>query len=184
MRVITGTARGKNLVTLPGEDLRPTGARVKEGLFSAIQFDIEGRKVLDLFAGCGQLGIEALSRGAEKAVFVDESAAAVGIINENLKNCGLDQKATVIKNDFSSYLAFCKETFDIVFIDPPYRKGLYEKALVGAVSRTADHGMIVCEYPFDVTPPQEVGGFSVWRSYKYGKVFVSIYKKAVNSDEN
>ena len=183
MRVITGTARGKRLETLPGEDLRPTGARVKEGLFSAIQFDIEGRRVLDLFAGCGQLGIEALSRGAQKAVFVDESAAAVGVINGNLKNCGLADRATVYKNDFSTFLSHCRETFDIVFIDPPYKKGHYEKAISQVADKVSDHGMIICEYPFDVTIPDEISGFSVGRSYKYGKVFISIYKKAVKSDD-
>ena len=183
MRVITGIARGKKLNTLPGVDLRPTGARVKEGLFSAIQFDIEGRKVCDLFAGCGQLGIEALSRGALSAVFVDESAASINVVKENLKNCGLEKSATVVKNDFASYLSFCKETFDIVFIDPPYKKGLYEKALTLAEKKTSDFGMIICEYPFDVALPEAVGDFSVWRKYKYGKVFVSVYKKAVNADE-
>ena len=183
MRVITGTARGKKLNTLPGVDLRPTGARVKEGLFSAIQFDIEGRRILDLFAGCGQLGIEALSRGAQSAVFVDESANAIAVIKENLKNCGLEKNASVQKNDFSSYLSFCKETFDIVFIDPPYRMGLYEKALSLAEKKMSDHGMIICEYPSDVDIPEAVGDFSQWRRYKYGKVFVSIFKKAVSADE-
>lgn len=183
MRVITGTARGKKLNTLPGVDLRPTGARVKEGLFSAIQFDIEGRRVLDLFAGCGQLGIEALSRGAASAVFVDESAAAVNVIKENLKNCGLEKNSAVVKNDYSSYLSFCKETFDIVFIDPPYRKGLYEKALSLTEKKMSDFGMIICEYPSDVTLPESVGNFSVSRKYKYGKVLISIYKKAVSADE-
>lgn len=183
MRVVTGIARGKNLTTLPGDDLRPTGARVKEGLFSAIQFDIEGRRVCDLFAGCGQLGIEALSRGAASAVFIDESAAAVNVIKQNLKHCGLEDLATVQKNDFASYLSFCKETFDIIFIDPPYKKGLYEKALTLAEKKMSDHGMIICEYPFDVAVADKVGDFSVWRKYKYGKVFISIYKKTVNADE-
>lgn len=183
MRVVTGIARGKNLITLPGDDLRPTGARVKEGLFSAIQFDVEGRRVCDLFAGCGQLGIEALSRGAERAVFVDESAAAVNVIKDNLKNCGLEKNATVIKNDFASYLSFCKETFDIIFIDPPYRKGLYERAITLAEQHLSGHGMIICEYPTDIAMSENPKGLQLFRSYKYGKVMVSIYKRAVSADE-
>ena len=136
MRVITGKARGTLLKTLPGEELRPTAARVKEGLFSAIQFDIEGRRVLDLFAGSGQLGIEALSRGAEHAVFIDESADAVNCINANLRNTGLQASAEVRRGDYASYLFATQEVFDIVFIDPPYRNGLYDNAMELAAKKT------------------------------------------------
>ena len=97
MRVITGIARGRKLVTLEGEEVvRPTTDRVKEAMFSIIQFDIPGKSVLDLFAGSGQLGIEALSRGAEKAVFVDKSAEAFSVVMQNLKTCGLSDKATLV----------------------------------------------------------------------------------------
>lgn len=182
MRVITGTARGKLLKTLPGEALRPTASRVKEGIFSAIQFDIEGRRVLDLFAGSGQLGIEALSRGAEHAVFTDESADAVKTVLDNLKNAELSEKASVSRTDFASYLTMCREEFDIVFIDPPYHKGYYEKALELAEKRMSDYGMMICEYPTDIKVPETVGCFAVYRSYRYGKVAVSVYKK-VKTDE-
>ena len=177
MRVITGKARGKVLKTLPGEELRPTAARVKEGLFSAIQFDIEGRRVLDLFAGSGQLGIEALSRGAEHAVFIDESADAVNCINANLRNTGLQASAEVRRGDYASYLFATQEVFDIVFIDPPYRNGLYDNAMELAAKKLSDHGMMICEYPSDVAIPETVGDFKVSRSYRYGKVNVSILRK-------
>ncbi len=177
MRVITGLARGKKLNTLEGSDLRPTGARVKEGLFSAIQFDIEGRRVLDLFAGCGQLGIEALSRGALHSVFCDESANAVSVIKQNLKTCGLEDKATVQRTDFASYLSYCRAKFDIVFIDPPYHKGLYNKALELTAPVVSDFGMIICEHPTNVEIPEDVKDFSAVKSYKYGNVLVTIYKK-------
>ena len=104
MRIITGTARGMALTTLDGEATRPTLAKVKEALFSAIQFDIEGRRVLDLFAGSGQLGLEALSRGAEKATFVDSSKEATTIITQNAQKTHLYQKSNVLCMDWKQYI--------------------------------------------------------------------------------
>ena len=104
MRVITGIAKGRRLITLEGEDIRPTADKVKGAIFNSIQFDIEGRCVLDLFAGSGQLGIEALSRGADKAVFIDLSRKAVQVVTENLEHCNLKDKATVFNGDSLSYL--------------------------------------------------------------------------------
>lgn len=183
MRVITGLARGKNLVTLPGDDTRPTASRVKEGLFSAIQFDLEGRRVLDLFAGSGQLGIEALSRGAEHAVFIDSSAEANAVIIQNLKATGLFAKASVSRTDYASFLRMTRDTFDIAFVDPPYYAGFYEEALSGVVSHMSDYGLIVCEHPEDVALPAERDGFAVYREYSYGKIRITIYKKSGKTDE-
>ena len=129
MRVITGTARGKRLRELPGLDTRPTTDRVKEGLFNIIQFDIEGRRVLDLFAGTGQLGIEALSRGACRCDFVDQALAAVKVVRENLRSCGLERQAAVYQRDFLDFLKGTQEKYDLVFLDPPYASGDLERAL-------------------------------------------------------
>ena len=105
MRIITGKARGVKLLALEGEDItRPTGDRVKEGLFSAIQFELEGKRVLDLFSGSGQLALEALSRGAESAVLIDESEKAVEIIKENAKKTGLMKQCCIARQDYSEYL--------------------------------------------------------------------------------
>ena len=120
MRVITGTARGRVLRTLEGEDVRPTTDRVKEAVFSIIQFEIEGRRVLDLFAGSGQLGIEALSRGADSATFVDMSKDSLATVKYNLEHTKLGDRAKVIQTDALSFLKLTKDRFDIVFIDPPY----------------------------------------------------------------
>lgn len=178
MRVITGIARGKRLMTLPGDDIvRPTPDRVKEGLFSAIQFDIEGRRVLDLFAGCGQLGIEAISRGAESATFVDASKQSIGVIKKNLDNVGFADKARVVKSDYSSFAASCREQFDIAFIDPPYKAGLFEKAIASVSALMSDYGMILCEHPIEVNLSKEIDDFVLSRSYRYGKVSVDLYKK-------
>ena len=143
MRVITGSARGRRLITLEGEDIRPTTDKVKEAVFSSIQFEIEGRSVLDLFAGSGSLGIEALSRGAKKAVFCDLSRQAVGVINKNLENTRIDSFSTVINTDGISYLRTTREKFDIIFMDPPYRKQLIDKAMQYAHDVMNSGGVIV-----------------------------------------
>ena len=128
MRVITGTARGKRLTTLEGDQVRPTSDRVKEGLFNIIQFDIEGRRVLDLFAGSGQLAVEALSRGAAQAVLVDKSRKALQVAEENLKSTGLTSRAQAVQMEALAYLSTARERFDIVFLDPP-RSGSTEEFL-------------------------------------------------------
>ena len=129
MRVITGTARGRVLKELMGMETRPTTGKVKESLFSIIQFDIEGRRVLDLFAGTGQLGIEALSRGAAECVFVERRSDAVHLVQENLALCRLTDRAHVRQGDALAYLR-SGEKFDLVFLDPPYASGLLEQALM------------------------------------------------------
>lgn len=177
MRIITGIAKGKRLTTLDGLDVRPTPEKVKEGLFSALQFDIEGRRVLDLFAGSGQLSLEAVSRGAESAVLVDSSAAAVKVIKKNIADCGFEDKARVVQSDFLSFCAMCRDTFDIVFLDPPYNKGLLMPALKAVLPLMSDYGFIICEHPDGVVLEEKVGSFAVWRRYRYGKVHLTVYRK-------
>ena len=184
MRVITGTARGRKLLTLPGTDtVRPTSEKVKEAVFSAIQFDIEGRRVLDLFAGSGQLGIEALSRGAASAVFVDVSPASIDIVNKNLTSTGLIGAARVIKSDYSAFLLKSTDTFDIAYLDPPYKSGVLASALFGTAEKMSDYGVIFCEHPAETGLPDSVGDFKIKRVYKFGTVKVTMYKKEVSSDE-
>lgn len=176
MRVITGTAKGRRLITLEGEDIRPTSDKVKGAIFNSIQFDIEGRTVLDLFAGSGSLGIEALSRGAKKAVFVDLSRDAVRVVNENLEHCKLKNNATVFNGDSLSYLKTTREKFDIIFIDPPYRKQLAQKALSLVKNVINDGGIIVCETGFDEDVPEQIGDYIVSKSDKYSKTKLTIYR--------
>lgn len=122
MRIITGLAKGKKLRTLEGDATRPTSERMKEAIFSAIQFDIEERTVLDLFAGCGQLGLEALSRGAASSMFVDASADAIAIVKSNAQTTGFFSQSRFLISDYRNYIrkASGRESFDLVFIDPPY----------------------------------------------------------------
>ena len=152
MRVITGTARGRRLKELQGMETRPTTDKVKESLFSIIQFDIEGRRVLDLFAGTGQLGIEALSRGAAEAVFVDRRPDAVRLVQENLALCGFTDRARVKSGDALAYLK-SGEKFDLIFLDPPYAADLLEQALTAIASFDIcrEHGIIVAESAADLS---------------------------------
>ncbi|MCQ2476599.1 MAG: 16S rRNA (guanine(966)-N(2))-methyltransferase RsmD [Clostridia bacterium] len=177
MRVITGTARGMSLKTLEGETTRPTTEKVKEAVFSAIQFEIEGRRVLDLFAGSGQMGIEALSRGAESAVFVDADKNAIKIVKENVEKTRLNEKAQIMQMDALGFLNMNIRKFDLVFLDPPYSTGLLEKALKNVADFVAEGGVVICEHPFSDELPEENEGLIRYRSYKYGKTAVTIYRK-------
>ena len=184
MRVITGSARGRRLVTVPGNDIvRPTGEKVKEALFSSIQFDIEGRRVLDLFAGSGQLGIEALSRGAQSAVFVDCNDASLKVLNQNLESTDLMSAATVCKSDYATFALRCRQKFDIAFLDPPYKAGILEDAAAKVMPLMSDYGTVFCEHPAETSLPEKINGFYISKIYKYGKVAVTAYKKEVASDE-
>ena len=155
MRVITGTARGTKLEALEGEATRPTSDKVKEALFSMIQFDIEGRAVLDLFGGSGQLALEALSRGAARATIIDQSRDAVEVIIANAKKTHLFDKCRVSAADYSSFIRGAKgrETYDIVFLDPPYEgdflASALEKLLDADLYAVGAH--IVCECDTEVS---------------------------------
>ena len=180
MRIITGTARGRKLVAPEGRDVRPTPERVKEGIFSALQFDIEGRRVLDLFAGSGQLGLEALSRGAESCTFVDASDASLNLVRKNLESTALTEKAKVVRSDYAVFAAASRDTFDIVFLDPPYSAGLLMPAVKAVLPLMSDYGVIVCEHPPEVKLDEEIGGFKIAKAYRYGKVLVTVYRKGAS----
>ena len=178
-RVITGSARGRRLKELEGMETRPTTDRVKEGIFNIIQFDIEGRKVLDLFSGTGQLGIEALSRGASSAVFVEQRRDAVTLTKDNLKLTELADKGRVVNGEAIAFLASCREKFDLIFIDPPYAANLWESVL-DAIYRfdiLSNHGIIICESPLDKELPQMEAPYFLHRTYRYGKIKVTTYHR-------
>ena len=176
MRVITGSARGRRLKTPETYDIRPTTDNVKESVFNIIQFDVEGRRVLDLFAGTGQLGIEALSRGAAEAVFIDKDREAVKIVKENLKACGL--RAAVRQEDALSALRR-EEKFDLIFVDPPYDAGLYGPVLesIKTVDKLTDGGIIICEARSTEPLPDLAAPYGKRKEYRYGKVKIAVYTK-------
>lgn len=176
MRVITGEARGRRLETLEGEDVRPTTDKVKEAIFSAIQFDIQGRVFLDLFAGCGQMGIEAISRGASKAIFVDKSRKSIEIVRKNLNTVNFYHKGKVLHTDSLSYLNMCADDFDIAFLDPPYGKEILEEVLPIVADKIKKTGIIIAESHENDHILQNYGEFVLDRTRLYGKIKVSIYR--------
>ena len=179
MRVITGKARGVQLKTPEGMLTRPTADRVKEALFSIINFDLPGAAVLDLFGGTGQLGIEALSRGANSAVFVDQREDACKIIRENLRRTKLESQGKVVRSDYLDYLRRSREKFDIILLDPPYAEVFLENALkcITEIDILKSDGIIVAERPLEKELPFEFEGFSRSKDYKYGKTLLTIYRK-------
>ena len=183
MRVITGSARGRILKELQGMETRPTTGKVKESIFSIIQFDIEGRRVLDLFAGTGQLGIEALSRGARQCVFIDQRADAVKLIRENVEVCGLTDRAVIRGGDAMAYLKN-DDKFDINSLDAPYASGLLGKALedIAAFDICREHGIIVAESAVETELPALAPPYSLYRQYRYGKIKLSVYHRSGNED--
>lgn len=177
MKVITGSLRGRRLDTLGGEEItRPTSQSTKEALFSAIQFELGDKKVLDLFAGSGQLGIEAISRGARHCTFVESNKQAYAVVEQNIKKCKIEDKCTLVFSQASSFL-MNKNNFDIVFADPPYHKGLIEECLPRLVGMMNDGGVIICESARDEELPENVDGWCVDRVRNYGKTKLSYYRK-------
>ena len=176
MRVISGTKRGKKLREPDNYDIRPTTDMVKESLFNIIQFDIEGRRVLDLFAGTGQLGIECLSRGAAEVTFVDQSREAVAIVKENLKSCGFE--ARVVQSDSIAFLGR-GEKFDVILIDPPYATNLVDKALeiINSVDILTEGGIIMCESGREKPMPEMNMPYFKCKEYNYGKVKLTTYSR-------
>lgn len=181
MRVITGSARGRRLKELPGLETRPTAAKVKEGVFSAIQFELEGARVLDLFGGTGQLGIEALSRGAAEADFVDQSREAAAVIRENLAFTGLAARGRVHQGDALGYLSSCRTKYGVIFLDPPYHTELLEKALekIAGIDISAENGIIICESAAEKVLPELPAPYVREREYRYGKIKVTKYRRIV-----
>ena len=180
MRVISGSARGRRLKELQGMDTRPTTDKVKESLFNIIQFEIEGRRVLDLFGGTGQLGIEALSRGADHCTFVDMRKEAAALIRENLRLTGLSERSRVVQGDALSFLSSCGEKFDVILLDPPYHTELLEKSVkrVTEFDILREHGIMICESAAEREQPALPPPYERGREYRYGKIRLTVCRRA------
>lgn len=177
MRIISGSARGKRLLTLSGLDVRPTADRVKEALFNILQFDLAGCRFLDLFAGSGQVGLEAASRGAGQVQLVDASKEAVAVIRKNIAATRLSDRVAVSCRDFRDYLRGTADTFQVVFLDPPYQKGLLQEALALVPGCLSPEGIVMCEHPVAEQLPDKVAGLTRVKGYRYGKIGLSLYRK-------
>ena len=185
MRVVAGSARGTVLKTPEGMLTRPTADRVKEAVFSILHFDVQEALVLDLFGGTGQLGIEALSRGAKRAVFVDHQQKACELIRENLRRTRFSERASVVRGDYLEYLKRTREQFDIILLDPPYAENFLENALncIAEIDILRDNGIIVTERPLEKTLDIQLPGFSRSRDYKYGKTLITLYRRQSEGEE-
>ena len=192
MRIITGKAKGKKLFTLEGEATRPTSERIKGAIFSAIQFDIEGRRALDLFAGSGQMGLEALSRGAVSATFIDSSRDAMEIVKKNARATNLFDESKFIVSDGANYIrkAQGRDQYDLVFIDPPYAMNLCKKSVEALLryEALADGAIVVLESGDEEIDLNSLpySNFEVIKSTSYGKktaVNILLYRKGEESSE-
>ena len=168
MRVDAGLFKGRRLLENKYEHIRPTTDKVKQALFVKLQFFVPEKRVLDLFCGTGAMGIEAISRGAEKVVFVDKDARSIDMTKQNLKNLGI--KAQVIKCDSLLFLEKCEEPFDLIILDPPYKSGLYEKVLqkIYEGKLLSEEGIIVCEHAQEDN--FDYGDFKVFDEKRYGNI--------------
>lgn len=175
MRIISGLARGTKLYTLDGENTRPTLDRIKEPLFSIIQNYINGSVVLDLFSGSGALGLEALSRGAKKAVLCDKSYEAIEIIKKNINKTHMEEKAKVVNADYKKCLLSLNEKFDIIFLDPPYKLNIAVNALEIILENNllSPNGIIIIETDEEERETQkikELNNIEIINFKKYGRV--------------
>lgn len=178
MRVITGTARGTILKAPPGLATRPTADKVKQALFNIIQYEISG-DVLDLFAGSGQLGIEALSRGARHGIFVDQSPEAIRVIRDNLDKTKLSDRAQVIRSDALSYLSRCRKSFRLIFLDPPYAEKSLENAIkcISEIDILGESGIIITERPVGKELKGDFGDLVPSKDYRYGTTLITLFRR-------
>ena len=177
MRIIAGEMRSRTILTPKGTDTRPTLDRTRESLFNIIAAWCPDARVLDLYAGSGQLGIEALSRGAARCVFLDENREAVSIVMRNCKACGVFDRSRVNVGEAARYLSACREQFDVVLLDPPFHNGTLEKILPAVDRCTAPGGTVLCESETGIVLPAQAGGLTLQKQYKYGKVLLWKYTK-------
>ncbi len=187
MRIIAGMAKGRRLVTSKGQSLRPTSDRVKESIFNILGDKVEGRVVLDLFAGTGNLGIEALSRGARRAVFVEKGRRALQLIQKNLLQCGMTGQSEVVPKDVLRSIGIFGrrgESFDLILIDPPYEKGLIERTLTRLRSESIYHedSILVIQHDRREPLPDPLEGWELVRQRKMGDTVVSFLEFRPSTD--
>ena len=183
MRIVSGAVRGRRLITPDGMDIRPTTDKVKEAMFSILQFDLPGRRVLDLFAGTGQLGLEALSRGAKSVTFTDSSKKAVSLVQRNIALTGLGAQAKTVCGDAFSFLRSTDERFDLVILDPPYDQGLCEEAIALLPGVLTDDAIVICETRPAEPLPAAVGVLPLFREYHYSNIKLTVYRKRITEED-
>ncbi len=175
MRIISGSSRGRKLKTIDGMDIRPTTDRVKESVFNIIQFDLQDCKFLDLFAGSGQIGLEALSRGARHTVFTDKNRKSVQILKENIAHCGFGTESRVVFMDAFNFIKETNEKFDIIYLDPPFEQNIIPKILPLVAEKLNKNGLIICECTSMEILPTQIDNLCLKKEYKYGKIKITVF---------
>lgn len=176
MRVIAGFARGTKLKALENDDIRPTTDKVKEAVFSMIHFELVGKNFLDLFAGSGQMAIEALSNGAKSATIVDANKKSIGVIKENISKCKCEDSANVIYSKAESFLRSTKEKYDIIYLDPPYFTDDMDKVMPLLANVCKDTSIIICETTIEKHLPNTIANFKISKQKRYGKIIITFYR--------
>lgn len=185
MRIITGQYRGRKLESPVGNDVRPTTDKVKEAIFNLLMLEVQDSICVDLFAGSGSLGLEALSRGATRCYFCDNSRSSINLIKENIKKCKAEGESVVIAGDYSKALSRLEEKIDIFLLDPPYREGMYEKCLsqIDSQNLLSDGGTIIAEHGSRDILPEHIGQLEKIKVRKYGTMSVSVYRHVVEENQ-
>ncbi|MGI6205669.1 MAG: 16S rRNA (guanine(966)-N(2))-methyltransferase RsmD [Anaerovoracaceae bacterium] len=185
MRIIAGEFKGRKLSAPPDYKVRPTAEKVREAIFSMIQMYVGDSVVIDLFAGTGSLGLEALSRGAKRAYFVDNDRRSISFVKENVKACGMEDSSVLLCSDYASGLANIHDKADIVFLDPPYKAGLMLDCLrrLAESDLLPEGGIVIAEHGRDEMLPEKIKNLELIKDRKYGKVRVSIYEKQEENEE-
>lgn len=179
MRIIAGELKGRKLVTPKDDSVRPTTDKVKEAVFSMLMPYLQDSVVIDLFAGTGSLGLEAISRGAKRAYFVDKDRRSIAMVRENVRHCGVEDRAVILCSDHASALSRIHDTADIVFLDPPYRTGLLTECmqLLRDTGILPEGGIVVAEHDSHDSMPDQIAGFRKIRDRRYGKIGISVYEQ-------
>ncbi len=179
MRIITGEYRGRRLETPVGNDVRPTTDKVKEALFNLIMADVPEAVVVDLFSGSGNLGLEALSRGASRCYFCDSSRDSIALIRRNVEYCRAQERSVIYTADYRKALDKIREKVDVFLLDPPYRKGILPDCLarIEEAGLLAEDGVIVCEHGTDEPMEDVIGGFEKFKERSYGSITLTIYSR-------
>lgn len=180
MRIITGDLKGRRLSVPRDNNIRPTTDKVKESIFNMVMPYIEDAVVIDLFSGTGNLGLEAISRGAKHCYFGDKARESLLLTKENIKHCQVEDQATIISGDFERVLERISEKADIIFLDPPYKAGLVESCLnkIEELDLLSEDGVIVIEHGKREILADEIGIFEKIKEKRYGTILVSLFGKA------
>lgn len=179
MRVIAGSLKGRKLRSPADDSVRPTSDKVKEAVFSMLMPYLSDSIVIDLFAGSGGLGLEALSRGAKRAYFVDKDRRSIALVRDNVKHCGVEDQSVIMCSDHASAINRIHEKADIVFLDPPYNAGLMTDCikLLSASGTVPEGGLLIAEHSRDEVLPEQIAGFVMIKEKRYGKTIVSVYER-------